>query len=261
MPDIQAQPDERGLVVDRAGIRGLRLPAGVTDIDGARVQTVAAFDVSARVRSGRRGTHMSRLVQVAHELAPNLRLAELDAALDVLATRMQERGVSLSVRFPWFIAKHAPVSGMPSLLDIEVEILARTRAITRKNYVEMTVHVPVTSLCPCSKAISRYGAHNQRSIVSVRIEARPAAAIARIVDIVERNGSCPVYATLKREDERAVTELAYENPKFAEDIVRDVYSQLRRDLRPQRLRVATENHESIHNHAAYAELGDLDWKR
>lgn len=261
LPDTQAQPDRRGLVVDRAGIRGLRLPAHVTDVDGVARDTVATFEISARVPVVQRGTHMSRLVQAAQELAGDLQLGRLDEALDSLGDRMEERGVSIGLRFPWFIDKRAPVTQRESLLDLEVEIHARSRAILRRTSLEMTVRIPVTSLCPCSKAISRYGAHNQRSTVSVAMQLARPVAIGAVAAIVEQCASCPVYPVLKREDERFVTEAAYDNPKFAEDIVRDAVAALRRELAPRRLLVETENHESIHNHSAFAQIGDLPWKR
>lgn len=252
LPDTQSLRDRRGLSVTRAGVRGLRLPSTITDADGSRRHSVAEFDLGVRVAASQRGTHMSRLVECAHELAPQVQTADLEASLTVMLKRLEARGGALALRFPWFVEKKAPVSGHDSLLDVDVAYEIRQDPWERRSSRLMVVRIPVTTLCPCSKAISRYGAHNQRSTVSVALQCRRPVSIGDVVTLVEREASCALYAVLKREDERHVTEAAYENPKFAEDLVRDVHASISRALRPTELRVETENHESIHNHAAYA---------
>ncbi len=252
LPDTQSARDRRGLSVTRAGIRGLRLPCTITDVDESSHDSVCTFDLGVRVAASQRGTHMSRLVQCAHELAPRIRTADLEPTLKAILKRLDARGGTLALRFPWFVDKKAPVSGHGSLLDLEVAYEIQLDPWERRPSRQMSVQIPVTTLCPCSKAISRYGAHNQRSTVSVTLRSRRPIGINELVALVERAASCPVYAVLKREDERYVTETAYENPKFAEDLVRDLHAAISRELRPTMLHVETENHESIHNHAAYA---------
>jgi GTP cyclohydrolase IB len=252
LPDTQSARDCRGLSVTRAGVRGLRLPCTITDVDEVSNNSVCAFDLGVRIPAAQRGTHMSRLVQCAHELAPRIRTADLESSLRAILKRLDARGGALALRFPWFVEKKAPVSGHSSLLDIEVSYNIQLDPWERRPSLQMSVHIPVTTLCPCSKAISRYGAHNQRSTVSVALQSRRPIGIGELVALVERAASCPVYAVLKREDERYVTETAYENPKFAEDLVRDLHAAISTELQPTMLRVETENHESIHNHAAYA---------
>jgi GTP cyclohydrolase IB len=252
LPDTQALTDPRGLPVTRAGVSGLSLPARVVDVDQRACDTVARFDLAVGVPAAQRGTHMSRLVEAAHELAQGLELGHLDGAVQRLMQRMEADTGHIHCAFPWFVRKTAPASGRTSLLDLEVEAWAQLDAPGRMPVRQLRVHLPVTTLCPCSKAISRYGAHNQRSRVSVTLRAERMPSVAQLAAWVDEQASCGVYAVLKREDEKAVTEAAYENPKFAEDLVRDLYLSLQRNIDTQYLRVATENHESIHNHAAYA---------
>ncbi len=257
LPDTQATADDRGLTVSRAGVNRLRLPATIIDSDGSTCTTVAEMDLGVEVPADQRGTHMSRLVECAHALAPRLALRQLDSALLHLLARMQTHAGRIECRFPWFIRKRAPISDRVSMLDVEVEMHAWIAAGAALPTLQMEVHVPVTTLCPCSKAISRYGAHNQRSRVSVCVRAASLPAISRLVTLIESQASCAVYATLKREDEKHVTETAYENPRFAEDLVRNVYALVRKQLQPSYLRVATENMESIHNHSAYAVIDQV----
>jgi GTP cyclohydrolase IB len=253
LPDTQSLYDKRGIVIARAGLRQLSLPASITDIDGLRNSTVATFDLAVRVPANHRGTHMSRLVQFAHDIAADLEIADLDSQVRGLLKRMDANAATLGFRAKWFVEKTAPASDIRSVLDIDIEY--RLRAFSwRRTTIDMTVRTPVTTLCPCSKAISKYGAHNQRSVVTVTMRLRRPIAIATVVDIVESQASCPVYPLLKREDEKFVTEAAYENPKFAEDIVRDIQIALIERVRPVTFEIETENHESIHNHAAYARV-------
>lgn len=252
LPDTQAQRDQTGVAIEAAGVCGLRMPARITDIDGLQHATVARFDLGVRVPAGQRGTHMSRLVQVAQGWTQDLNLSDLGERMSEVLRRLDAPAGSVSIDFPWFLTRAAPKSGMLSSLDIDVSVRLNQphRRAAPRQRVQVTV--PVTTLCPCSKSISEYGAHNQRSYVRVDMEPSRPVAIAAIAEIVERNASCPVYAVLKREDEKHVTEQAYRNPKFAEDLVRDVLLDLLENVQPRSVRVMSENQESIHNHAAYA---------
>jgi GTP cyclohydrolase IB len=251
LPDTQSQRDQRGVAIARAGLRKLILPTSITDIDGSRVNTVASFDLGVQVPAEQRGTHMSRLALFAHVLASDLELGDLETQTLSLLERLNANAATLSFEARWFVEKLAPVSGIRSTLDVDIAYKVRVFS-WRPSTTDMTVRIPVTTLCPCSKSISKYGAHNQRSTVSVAMRLARPIAIQTIVDVVESQSSCPVYALLKREDEKYVTETAYENPKFAEDIVRDIQIALVNRVRPTRFEIETENHESIHNHAAYA---------
>lgn len=254
LPDTQSQSDRRGLAVDRAGVRALRLPAHVVDVDGQACATVATFDLGVRVPAQQRGTHMSRLVEVAHELACSLHIARLNSEMQGLLHRMEAPGGEIAVRYSWFVEKSAPKSGRRSLLDVDASIRVRLQGDADVPDIEQVIRVPVTTLCPCSKAISRYGAHNQRSYVTVTLRPDQPLPVAEVVAAVEKNASCPVYGVLKREDEKYVTEAAYENPKFAEDLVRDVFAELAGRAGSGAWAVETENEESIHNHLAYARI-------
>ena len=257
LPDTQATADDRGLAVSRAGVSRLRLPATVIDSDGSTCATVVEMDLGVEVPANQRGTHMSRLVECAHAMVPRLELRQLDSALLHLLARMRTHAGRIECRFPWFVSKRAPISDKVSMLDVEVEMHAWIAAGATLPMLQLEIHVPVTTLCPCSKAISRYGAHNQRSTVSVCMRAAALPAISRLVTLIESQASCAVYATLKREDEKHVTETAYDNPRFAEDLVRNIYALVRSELQPSYLRVATENMESIHNHSAYAVIDQV----
>ena len=252
LPDTQAQPDRRGLVVDRAGVRGLRLPVALIDIDGSRCSTVATFELAVQVPARQRGTHMSRFVEFAHELAPAFDVAKVDRAVERLVERLDADAGELRMQYTWFLSKAAPRSGRRSLLDIQVQLVA-SRSATGVA-LEQVVTVPITTLCPCSKAISRYGAHNQRSYVTAVLRPERPIAIETLVAAIERHASSAVYAVLKREDEKFVTEAAYENPKFAEDLVRDVFLDLERLPGSRVISVETDNQESIHNHSAFARI-------
>lgn len=255
LPDTQASADHRGLVVPGAGVSGVRLPLTVIDTDGTRNTTVAVADAEVHVPADQRGTHMSRLVETIHALGPSIETADLVIAASAMLDRLDSDAGRLTLRFPWFVAKTAPVSRQVSWLDVEAQYRIRCQA-GRAAELSQWIRVPVTTLCPCSKIISKYGAHNQRSYVTVALDSDQPIALAALVATIEAQASSPVYAVLKRADEKHVTEAAYENPKFAEDLVRDIYSALSRDWALRNLSVATENQESIHNHAAYAYIGE-----
>jgi GTP cyclohydrolase IB len=256
IPDVQSHPDARDLAIDRVGIRGLRYPIRFDDGDGdgTTQSTVATFGVYVALPADRKGTHMSRLVAAIDEMSEPLSLAQLPGMLDALLLRLEADAGHVDIEFPWFMRKAAPVSGVQSMMDYAVALRVDATAGVRS--VTMTVVVPVMSLCPSSKAIADYGAHNQRSHITVSLRPLPGAkvSLAEIVRIAEEESSCELHGLLKRNDEKYVTERAYERPRFVEDLVRGIAARLVDDPRYRGFSVAAENFESIHNHSAYAEI-------
>jgi GTP cyclohydrolase I len=253
IPDVQSHPDRRELAIDQVGIRGLRYPIEFAD-GGAPQATVATFGAYVALPAERKGTHMSRLVAAIDELRAPLSLAALPGFLDALLVRLEADAGRVEIDFPFFVRKTAPVSGVQSMMDYEVRLVAAVEAGVR--FLSATVVVPVMSLCPSSKAIADYGAHNQRSHLS--IEVRPRAgdevSLQSLIRIAEEEASCELFGLLKRNDEKFVTERAYERPRFVEDLVRGVAGRLAGDARLAGFRVAAENFESIHNHSAFAQI-------
>ena len=251
IPDTQSARDERHLLIQRVGIKDVRYPLQLK-VAGALQTTAALWDLDVALPAEKKGTHMSRFVAW---------LDALDGPLDAPALRQRHAQMlqllgadegRVEARFSFFLRKRAPVSGLASLLDYQGRWIAETRAgVTR---VHAEVGVPVKSLCPCSKEISDYGAHNQRSLVTIRVELLQAIEWHELVRFAEDHASSELWPMLKRVDEKWVTERAYENPKFVEDLVRDVALALNRDARIGRYRVDVENFESIHNHSAYARI-------
>ena len=254
IPDVQSGKDERHLAIDQVGIRGVRFPIAFADRDGVAQATIATANVYVALPEDRKGTHMSRLVALLEErAAPSeapLSVATLDALLVELVARLDVAAGRIELAFPFFVRKIAPVSGVASLLDYEVRLVGEIRdGLISKT---IAVAVPVTSLCPCSKEISEYGAHNQRSHITISVRVAEHLWLEELIDIAEQEASCELYGILKRPDEKFVTERAYDNPKFVEDMVRDIAEELNRDKRIEWYRVESENFESIHNHSAYA---------
>jgi len=251
LPDIQSAPDGRALAIDRVGIKSLRHPITVERPDGTGQPTVATFDMYVALPAHVKGTHMSRFVAIAAALEAPLSVAGFRALMERMLERLEAESGYIEARFPYFVTKRAPASGVESLMDYEVTF--RAEATPARGYeFTLTVGVPVTSLCPCSKEISEYGAHNQRSHVTVAATLGDDVAIEELVALAERHASCELYGLLKRPDEKWVTERAYDNPKFVEDLVRDVALELQCDPRILAFIVESENFESIHNHSAYA---------
>ncbi|CAB1129599.1 GTP cyclohydrolase FolE2 [Candidatus Hydrogenisulfobacillus filiaventi] len=255
LPDIQDQRDERGLPIQRVGIKDVRLPLTIRQRDG-QLQTVqATVTLTVDLAAHKKGTHMSRFVAVLHEW----RTQEVDASslrelLEAMKQRLGASYVDVILSFTYFVTKHAPVTGLASLLDYRVSLAAE---LDRHDQFRLLVgmEVPYTSLCPCSKEISDYGAHNQRGSLRVKLEvdpAHPALTLEDLGELLEAQSSCEVYPLLKRPDEKFVTEYAYDHPKFVEDILRDTVLALREDPRVGWFEAEIENYESIHNHNAYA---------
>lgn len=254
IPDVQSHPDARELPIDRVGIRNLRYPIRFADGSDPPQSTVASCSAYVALPADRKGTHMSRLVAAIDELAEPLSIAALPRFLDALLVRLEADAGRVEIAFPWFIRKNAPVTGVESMMDYEVRLVAD--AAPGKRSVDVMVVVPVMSLCPSSKAIADYGAHNQRSHLTLTVRPRAGAplTLAELIALAEAQASSELYGLLKRADEKFVTERAYEQPRFVEDLVRGIAARLVDDARLIGFSVAAENFESIHNHSAYAEI-------
>ena len=250
IPDVQSSADTRQLAIDRVGIKAIRHPARVRDKTGGVQHTVAMFNMYVFLPHSFKGTHMSRFVEILNGHEREISVESFETILREMVERLNADCGRIEMTFPYFINKAAPVSGVRSLMDYEVTF---TGEIVNGAYgFTMKVVVPVTSLCPCSKGISDYGAHNQRSHVTITARTRGFVWIEDLVRVCEEQASCELYGLLKRPDEKYVTERAYDNPKFVEDLVRDVAAVLNADERIEAYVVESENFESIHNHSAYA---------
>lgn len=257
LADIQKSVDERGIDIDHVGVCDLRYPIVVLDRANGKQQVAATFSLSVSLPRHFKGTHMSRFIEVLVDHDGEVTMRTLPAVLKDLRTRLDAVTARVEVSFPYFVDRSAPVTGLKAPMDYECFFHAEANG--HMNDFIVGVKVPVKSLCPCSKAISDYGAHNQRGIVTVQI--RPVADsegvpqliwIEELIEIAEKSASAPVYPLLKREDERFVTMQAYDNPVFVEDVVRNVARYLREDERIAWYEVRVVNHESIHNHSAFA---------
>lgn len=248
--DVQSTPDTRHIAIDRVGIKAIRHPVKVADKNGGVQHTVAVFNMYVNLPHNFKGTHMSRFVEILNGHEREISVESFENILHTMVKKLGADSGHIEMTFPYFINKSAPVSGVRSLLDYEVTFIGEI-----KNGVyefTMKVIVPVASLCPCSKKISDYGAHNQRSHMSISVRTNSFVWIEDIVRIAEDKASCELYGLLKRPDEKYVTEKAYDNPRFVEDLVRDVAVELNKDTRIDAYMVESENFESIHNHSAYA---------
>ncbi len=252
IPDVQSSADTRRLAIDRVGIKAIRHPARIREREGNVQHTVALFNMYVGLPHQFKGTHMSRFVEIleAHEreISPDT----FRAMLREMVKKLEAETGHIEMSFPYFVSKKAPVSGVTSLMDYEVTFVGEIA--DRKETFTLKVVVPVTSLCPCSKKISDRGAHNQRSHVTIAARINTFVWIEELIDIAENEASCQLYGLLKRPDEKFVTENAYDNPKFVEDLVRDVAARLNTDSRITGYVVESENFESIHNHSAYARI-------
>ncbi len=248
--DVQNTVDTRHLAIDKVGIKAIRHPVIVKDKSGGEQHTVAVFNMYVHLPQHFKGTHMSRFVEILNMNEHAISIESFESILREMVTRLEAESGHVEMTFPYFVNKAAPVSGVKSLLDYEVTFIGD---INQGKYdITIKVLVPVTSLCPCSKKISDYGAHNQRSHVTVTALVNDFIWIEDVIDLVEKQASCELYGLLKRPDEKFVTERAYDNPKFVEDMVRDVAAQLNAEKRIVAYTVESENFESIHNHSAYA---------
>ena len=252
LPDIQASMDTRRLAIQQVGVRGMRVPVQIRSVDGSSTATVASVEMTVGLPAEQKGTHMSRFIEILERDGRDISTAGFAALFDRMLERLEADTGMAQMRFPFFRTKKAPVSGVESLMDYDVTIRRERKRAGGTTDYWLTVLVPVTSLCPCSRDISAYGAHNQRSHVTIAVQILEPVAIAELIGIAERAASCELYGLLKRPDEKYVTERAYDNPKFVEDLVRDVAMALKAEARIGAFRVESENFESIHNHSAYA---------
>jgi GTP cyclohydrolase I len=250
IPDVQGSADTRRLAIDKVGIKAIRHPVRVADRDGGVQHTIATFNMYVGLPHNFKGTHMSRFVEILNSQEREISVESFETMLRDMVKRLEAEFGHIEMTFPYFVNKAAPVSGVKSLMDYEITFAGE---LSGDGYsFAMKVVVPVTSLCPCSKTISEYGAHNQRSHVTITARTNAHVWIEELVRIAEQEASCELYGLLKRPDEKHVTERAYDNPKFVEDLVRDVATALNRDKRIDGYVVESENFESIHNHSAYA---------
>ncbi len=250
MADVQGRRDSRRIAIDKVGIKGIRHPVRVRDRSGGEQHTIAEFNMYVNLPHDFKGTHMSRFVEILNQHEYEITTKSFKHMLSEMTERLEAESGDIEMGFPYFIDKAAPVTGVKSLIDYQITLIGRINE--SQSRMRIKVEVPVTSLCPCSKQISDYGAHNQRSCVTVCAEILDFVWIEELIDIVESEASCQLYGLLKRPDEKFVTEQAYDNPKFVEDMVRDVAIRLNNDERIGHYVVESENFESIHNHSAYA---------
>lgn len=257
MIDIQKQTDHRKIPIDQVGIKNLKYPIKVLDRKNGFQHTVADINMYVDLPHHSKGTHMSRFVELLHDF-------QYEVSFDSFATILQEMKKILDaasshveMKFPYFIEKKAPVSGSPGLVDYTCSLVGRCDGQGEIDIVS-ELQIPITSLCPCSKEISDAGAHNQRGEVRLLTRFKKFIWIEDMIDLVERAASCELYSVLKRVDEKYVTEKAYDNPKFVEDVVRDIAQELQKDENIIWFSVSAENFESIHNHSAYAKITSGD---
>jgi GTP cyclohydrolase IB len=249
--DVQGRPDTRQIPINRVGIKDISHPVRVKDRSTGEQHTIASFNMYVNLPHDFKGTHMSRFVEILHR-EREISVDSFRAMLAEMTQRLEADAGHIEMSFPFFVMKKAPVSGVESLLDYRASLIGERRGEATDMWIRVVV--PVTSLCPCSKKISDYGAHNQRSHVTVTARLRTHIWIEELIDLVEDEASCELYGILKRPDEKFVTERAYDNPKFVEDMVRDVAVKLNEDERIAAYVVESENFDSIHNHSAYARI-------
>jgi GTP cyclohydrolase I len=263
MIDMQNQADHRKIEINQVGVSDLRYPIVVLDQKLERQPTVASISMSVSLPHHFKGTHMSRFIEVLNEHRGEITMNTLPAILHQLQDQLDAKSSRVEVKFPYFLERTAPASGAKALMDYECWFQGESH--DDKDDFVLGIRVPVTSLCPCSKAISDYGAHNQRGYITIEVRSvlddkgHPTLIwLEELIEVAEKSASAPVYALLKREDERHVTMQAYDNPVFVEDMVRNVAVQLEQEQKVQWFRVHAVNDESIHNHGAFAKV---EWSR
>jgi len=263
MDDVQARRDDRRIAIDQVGVSNLRYPITVLDQSNEEQETIATLRLSVDLPHHFKGTHMSRFIEILNRYRGEITMRTLPEILNELRMKLEAESARIEVRFPYFLERAAPVTGAKALVDYESWFIGESNG-DDSDFV-LGVKVPVTSLCPCSKEISEYGAHNQRGFIQIELrtlsddDGSPNLVwLEELIEIAEQSASAPVYALLKRPDERQVTMAAYDNPVFVEDMVRNVAATLREDPRTRWFAIEAENHESIHNHNAFARLA---WSR
>jgi len=251
MQDIQNQPDYRKIAIDKVGVKDIRYPIIVLDKKNKFQHTIASVNMYVDLPHHFKGTHMSRFIEILNEHRGEITVKNFPEILEKMKKRFNAETAHMEVEFPYFIEKAAPVSKAKGLMEYRCRF--RGSLSGKKDFI-LEISVPVTTLCPCSKEISRKGAHNQRGVVKVALRFHGFIWIEEIIKVVEMSASSPVYSLLKRPDEKYVTEHAYDNPRFVEDVVRDIASRLEKTKSIIWFSIEAENWESIHNHSAYAYL-------
>ena len=250
--DIQYLPDIRQIAIDKVGIKAIRHPVKIKDKTGGAQHTVAMFNTYVQLPNNFKGMHMSRFVEIINYNSREISVENFPVILNEMVHTLEAEAGHIEMTFPYFVNKSAPVSEVKSLLDYEVTFIGEIK--NGQHDIKVKLLIPVTSLCPCSKKISAYGAHNQRSHVTVTLQLNDFMWVKNSITMVEEQASSQLYGLLKRPDEKYVTEHAYDNPKFVEDMVRDIAAAFNNEPRVEKYIVECENFESIHNHSAYASI-------
>jgi GTP cyclohydrolase I len=250
MIDMQATKDERRIPIQKVGVKGVRYPITLLDKADGLQHTTATVNLYADLPHHFKGTHMSRFIEVFEAYHRDLSMSRFLTMLGEIRTTLEAETAYADVHFPYFIGKKAPVSGQASIMAYDCAYMGKVWEGGKE--FDVSVSVPVQTVCPCSKAISAYGAHNQRGMVNLTVALGPFFWIEDMAALVEKSASSEVYTLLKREDEKYVTEKAFDNPRFVEDLVREVYREVAALGKFPRFSVEAENFESIHNHSAYA---------
>jgi len=249
MKDIQNHADDRNIDIDQVGVKGIRYPITVLDKNMGKQQTVGTINMYVNLPRQYKGTHMSRFVEILNEHSKRISLQNFSDILREMKKRLNAESANMEITFPYFINKRAPVSGSEGLMEYKCTFKG---SLDKSSDLITIIHVPISTLCPCSKEISDFGAHNQRGEVTLQVRFKKFIWIEDLISLVEESASSDIYSVLKREDEKYVTERAYEHPMFVEDIVRDIAEKLNNDPNITWFAVESENYESIHNHNAYA---------
>ena len=251
MIDVQSQKDHRNIEIDKVGVKNIRYPITVRDKENGTQQTVASINMYVNLPHDHKGTHMSRFIEVLSEYRRQISLENFSRILDELKNRLNAESAHMEITFPYFITKKAPISGTEGLMEY---VCTFTGSVNRSKGRDLAIElrIPIATVCPCSKEISEYGAHNQRGEVRVSLRFKKFVWIEDIIRLVEESTSCEVFSVLKRNDEKFVTEKGYENPMFVEDVVREIALKLEADPNITWFAIDSENFESIHNHSAYA---------
>jgi len=254
MIDVQNMHDLRQIEIDKVGVKNVKYPIVVLDKINGVQHTVATIDMYVNLPHNYKGTHMSRFVEILHDNKSMINMKNFPNILREMKERLNAEAAHMEVKFPYFIKKEAPVTKTPSYLEYQCGVLGHMDGSGKMKEFIVSVSVPISTLCPCSKEISEYGAHNQRGVVKVDVKFKKFFWIEDLINIIERCSSSDIYSILKREDEKFVTERAFDNPKFVEDVVRDIAETLGADTNILWFAIEAENFESIHNHSAYAYL-------
>ena len=251
MIDVQNRLDNRNIHVDKVGVKDIRYPLTVMDKKNGVQHTVACINMYVNLPREFKGTHMSRFIEILNEFHGNLDMRKFSAILESMQDRLDSQSAHLEIAFPYFIKKLSPVTASAGLMEYMCRIVG---SMDRGRGFDLIseVNVPITTVCPCSKEISEHGAHNQRGVVRLAVRFSKFVWIEDLIELIESAASCDVYSVLKRPDEKYVTEKAYDNPKFVEDVVRDIAGLMKNDKNILWFKVDVENFESIHNHSAYA---------